>query len=47
MELEFINTHGEIAFAKEYGKCPLCGEQLQHVEGCISCVDGCGFTKCG
>jgi ribonucleoside-diphosphate reductase alpha chain len=44
-ELDFLNKNGEIAFAIHFGKCPKCGEKLEHAEGCLSCSN-CGFTKC-
>lgn len=44
-ELDYIKEYGEIAFAKRFGKCPSCGEKLEHAEGCISCTN-CGWTKC-
>lgn len=44
-KLDYISKHGEIAFAKKFGVCPLCGDKLEHIEGCLSCA--CGWTKCG
>ena len=44
-ELKFIKEHGEVAFAQRYNKCPKCGEHMEHVGGCISCLN-CSFTKC-
>ena len=26
-------------------KCPSCGEKIEHIGGCIQCLD-CGWTKC-
>lgn len=44
-ELDYIKLNGETEFAKEYNKCPICGEnELQHSGGCIQCV--CGYSKC-
>lgn len=28
-------------------KCPSCGGKLMYQSGCIECMDGCGFSKCG
>lgn len=44
-EIKFIKDNGEVAFAKHYNKCPICGESLQNAGGCLSCI-GCGFSKC-
>lgn len=27
--------------------CPDCGEQLELLDGCLTCVKGCGWSKCG
>jgi len=45
-QLEKIKKYGEISFAKEYNICPRCATKLNHVEGCISCLSGCGWSKC-
>ena len=45
-EVEYKNKHGEIAFAKNFNKCPVCGNHLAHIDGCISCLS-CGWSKCG
>lgn len=45
-ESTFLEEYGEIAFAKHYNKCPICGEQLSNDGGCLTCVKGCGWTKC-
>ena len=44
-ELNYIKDHGEIAFAKRFSKCPVCGEKLEHIEGCLT--SSCGWSKCG
>ena len=44
-QLKYIEEHGEVAFAQEYNKCPKCGEKMEHIGGCISCMS-CAFTKC-
>lgn len=44
-ELDFIREYGEVTFAKRYGKCPNCKEELTHTGGCINCTS-CGFSKC-
>ena len=44
-ELEYIKEYGEIQFAQTFSKCPKCGEKMEHVGGCISCMN-CAFTKC-
>lgn len=44
-ELEYKKEFGEIAFTKKYNKCPLCGAEISHEGGCLSCKD-CGFSKC-
>ena len=44
-ELEYIREYGEIQFAQTFSKCPKCGEKMEHVGGCISCMN-CAFTKC-
>lgn len=44
-ELDYIKQNGEIAFAKKFGKCPSCGEKLEHIEGCLT--SSCGWSKCG
>lgn len=45
-ELKFMDENGEVAFAQRFGKCPSCGEKLEHSGGCITCTFGCGWTKC-
>lgn len=27
--------------------CPECGEEMQLMDGCMTCVKGCGYSKCG
>ena len=44
-ELEYIKEYGEVAFAQTFSKCPKCGEKMEHIGGCISCMN-CAFTKC-
>lgn len=44
-ELEYIKEYGEVAFAQAFSKCPKCGEKMEHIGGCISCMN-CAFTKC-
>ena len=47
-EKEYRELFGDIAFAKKYHKCPICGEKLENTGGCMSCLgtNGCGWTKC-
>jgi rubrerythrin len=45
-EKEFLKANGEVAFSKHYNKCPICGEKLTNIEGCLNCPS-CGFSKCG
>ena len=33
--------------AKVTNPCPECGEQLSLLDGCLTCVQGCGYSKCG
>lgn len=44
-ELKFIEEYGEVTFAQRYNRCPKCGEKMEHIGGCISCMN-CSFTKC-
>ena len=44
-ELEYIEEYGEVMFAQQFGKCPKCGEKMEHIGGCISCMN-CAFSKC-
>ena len=44
-ELDFIKEYGEVTFAQRYNRCPKCGEKMEHIGGCISCMN-CSFTKC-
>lgn len=43
---EYISNYGEIAYAKTTGKCPQCKQDLENIEGCLTCR-ACGWTKCG
>jgi ribonucleotide reductase alpha subunit len=45
-ELDYLKENGEIAFAKHYNKCPVCGEHLENTGGCMICQKGCGWSKC-
>ena len=45
-EKDFLKENGESAFAFKYNKCPQCGEELERTDGCITCIKGCGWTKC-
>lgn len=27
--------------------CPECGEEMKLLDGCMTCVEGCGYSKCG
>ena len=42
---KYIEENGEVAFAQKHSKCPSCGEKIEHIGGCIQCLD-CGWTKC-
>lgn len=42
---KYIEKNGEVAFAQKHSKCPSCGEKIEHIGGCIQCLD-CGWTKC-
>lgn len=46
-EKKYLEEYGEVAFAKKYHKCPICGnDDLATGDGCITDVTGCGWTKC-
>ena len=45
-EKDFLKENGESAFAFRYNKCPQCGEKLERTDGCMTCIKGCGWTKC-
>ena len=46
-EKDFISEYGEVAFAKKFHKCPVCGnDDLYTADGCMTDVTGCGWTKC-
>lgn len=46
-ESSYLKENGEVAFVKKYHKCPQCGnKELSTGDGCITCVKGCGWTKC-
>jgi hypothetical protein len=36
----------ETATCKVLTKCPECGADLQHVDGCVRCRE-CGYSACG
>ena len=40
-----LSKYAEDEFLEE--KCPDCGSKLVRAEGCIKCVNSCGFSKCG
>lgn len=44
-ELQYIQDNGEIAFAKRFNKCPICGDVLKQEGGCVSC-DNDGWSRC-
>ena len=44
-EKQYIKENGEVAFAQAFNKCPKCASKIEHVGGCMQCMD-CGFTKC-
>jgi hypothetical protein len=46
-EKGFLDKYGDTAFAMRYNKCPECGNHLEHIDGCLSDVTGCGWSKCG
>ncbi len=45
-EKEYLNKYGEVEYAKKFNKCPSCNEVLANSGGCITCVKGCGWSKC-
>lgn len=45
-EKKFLKENGESVFAFRFNKCPQCGEKLERADGCITCIKGCGWTKC-
>lgn len=45
-EEKFLKENGESVFAFRFNKCPQCGEKLERADGCITCIKGCGWTKC-
>ena len=45
-EKEYLDKNGELDYAKKFNKCPSCNESLVNSGGCITCVKGCGWTKC-
>ena len=45
-EKKFIKENGESTFALRFNKCPQCGEELARTDGCVTCIHGCGWTKC-
>ena len=44
-ERNFIDEHGDSAFAQRYHKCPTCGDKLENSGGCVICKE-CGWSKC-
>ena len=43
---EEFSKFGEVAFAKKYHKCPICGnDELYTGDGCMTCLE-CAWTKC-
>ena len=44
-EKQYLKENGEVAFAQAFNKCPKCANKIEHVGGCMQCMD-CGFTKC-
>ena len=44
-EKKFIKEYGESSFAQAFNKCPQCGEKIEHVGGCIQCMN-CSYSKC-
>lgn len=44
-EKAYIKKNGDIAFGKEFHKCPSCADKLEYNGGCLSCAS-CGWTKC-
>ena len=44
-EKQYIKENGEVAFAQAFNKCPKCASKIEHVGGCMQCMD-CGFAKC-
>lgn len=40
-------TPSEPTKSKITNPCPECGEQLSLLDGCSTCVQGCGYSKCG
>lgn len=45
-EKDFLDKHGELEYAKKFNKCPSCNENLVNSGGCITCMSGCGWSKC-
>ena len=45
-EKKYLEEFGEVAFAKKYHKCPICGnDELYTGDGCMTCLE-CAWTKC-
>lgn len=38
---------GAARVKKGVGACPQCGSTMQMMDGCPTCVEGCGYSKCG
>jgi ribonucleoside-diphosphate reductase alpha chain len=45
-ERKYLEQFGDIAFSKKYKKCPVCREELNNTDGCLTCIS-CGWSKCG
>ena len=39
------NSYYNVNIKNQKNKCPDCNEELNHREGCVSCIS-CGFSKC-
>ena len=44
-ESNFLKEYGEVSFAQKYNKCPICGNKIEHIGGCVQC-NNCSWTKC-
>ena len=43
-EHAYIAKNGEMNYAKDIGKCPICNDKILHSDGCLQCQ--CGWSKC-